>query len=340
MAKKKKEEDSSEKIGKDEIDGVLNKKFGGVFLSADYLKSQRKTVIEISPTIDMMLGGGIPSGSFVVISGKPGLGKSTLCLSFAAEAQKNGFKVYYLNVEGRLKTRDVNGIYGLDLSQDKFEIIGSVKGKILSGEEYLDILLSLVETKENCVFIVDSVSQLCSSGRHAANIADRFRDDIPLMLASLTKRVSNILPVNNNILMCITHIIANQGGMPGSATTMEASGQKIQYQADVKMKATWAEAHEVKEKQVGQLVHWECSKSAIGPPGGKCTSLLRYGIGIDKYYDLLSMCVDIGLIKKSGSWFQFPDESKFQGLENAAEALKANPDVYNQIHKSFKELIS
>ena len=61
-----------------------------------------------------------------------------------------------------------------------------------------------MHTKPGAIFILDSISQLCSHGRMTADIGDRYRDDVPLMLSSLTKRVSNILPINKSIVMNIT----------------------------------------------------------------------------------------------------------------------------------------
>jgi len=239
----------------DKVEKALEKKYGKVFLAGDNLLEIDPVIVPVSPALDMILGGGIPMGSFVVMTGKPKIGKSSLSLHFAKNAQEMGFKIYYFSIEGRLKKRDLLGVQGLKTDKENFEIIASQKGHILYAEDFLDILNSYVETKENCIFIVDSISQLCSRGRKKNDIGKKFRDDVPLLLADMTKRVSNLLPVTNNTVVCITHLIANQGGM-GRSQWNEASGQKVQYQADVKLKALWQEAYKVGEDQVGQIVHW------------------------------------------------------------------------------------
>lgn len=310
------------------------------FMTAQELIDDVKPVVNFSFNLDMILGGGIPLGSFVVVAGQKKLGKTTSILHFAANAQAKGCKVYYLDVECRIKPRDLKGIPNLDRSKDKFEIIRSNKKKILFAEDFLSITMNKLETEENCIIILDSVSQLCSNARQEGDIGDRFRDDVPLMLSTLTKRAANVLPVNNNILICITHMIANQGGK-GPALWLEASGQKIQYQADVKLKATYAEDHkDAEDKQVGQLIHWECDTAALGPPGGKTTTLLRYGEGLDDCYDLLSTCLDIGLVTKSGAWIKFHDNTQAQGKEKATQHLKNSPKLYKELQTKFKELIA
>lgn len=323
-----------------DVEKALEKKFGkDIFMAGDQLLEKELTIVPVSPALDMILGGGIPMGTFVVITGKPKLGKSSLCLHFAKNAQNMGFKVYYFSVEGRLKKRDLEGIRGLKTDKDSFEIIASQKGTILYAEDFLEILNSYITTKENCVFIVDSISQLCSKARKKNEIGDRFRDDTPLLLADMTKRISNILPVTNNILICITHLIANQGGM-GRSQWSEASGQKIQYQADIKLKGLYTEQYKTGEEQVGQIIHWECGTNALSvPPCKKAQSLLRYGYGIDCEYEILNLCIDIGLVEKGGSWITFANGEKKQGIEKARQYLVDNKDEYNNLRSQVKEMI-
>ena len=124
----------------------LTKNFGqDIIMSANSIIDRESVVIPVSPSLDIILGGGIPEGSFVVLTGQPKCGKTTTSLDFAATAQKEEYqgklktarRVYYLNVEGRLKKRDLEGIPGLDL--DRFDVIGSQQGKILHAEEYLQV---------------------------------------------------------------------------------------------------------------------------------------------------------------------------------------------------------
>lgn len=248
MAKKKTDAQDGTKIeSKFNIDD-----FKKNIVSASHIRRPKK-VITISPNLDMALGGGVPEGSFVILTGAQKLGKTTLALQLAANAQKLEFgnrKVYYADVEGRIKERDIDGIFGLDTSPENFIVIGSTEERLLYAHHYLDLALHFLKTQKNIVMIIDSVSQLCSEGRITESTGDRYRDDVPLMLASFTKQVANILPVTNNILVVITHIIANQGH--GMSPTMEASGKKIQYQGDVKMKATYQTPYLVGDKQVGQ----------------------------------------------------------------------------------------
>ena len=51
--------------------------------------------------------------------------------------------------------------------------------------------------------------------------------------------------------------------------------------------------------------------------------------------------MDLGLIKKGGSWYTFPmfDDAKAQGLENSCQLVKNIPNGYNTIYSKVKEML-
>lgn len=269
---------------------------------------------------------------------------TTMCLDFAGTAQKPEYNsdfgprhVYFMNVEGRISERDLRGIKTLNLDDTRFTCVQSEPGHILKAEEYLEILEAYIHTKPGAIFVVDSFSQLCSGSRMGSDYATRFRDDVPLMLADFTKKVSNVLPVNKCILLGITHMIANQAAVAGQSPWSEASGRKIQYQMDVKLKASYRELYPA-ENPIGQRVHWECFTSALGPPGRKGASFLRYGLGIDKVFEVVELGTDIGLFNKAGAWFTLDDGTKVQGTEKLVDYINSN-NLYEHYYTKLREML-
>jgi len=299
-------------------------------------------VIPVSPSLDIVLNGGIPEGSFVVLTGQPKCGKTTTSLDFAATAQKPEYKgelkspreVYYLNIEGRLKKRDLEGIPGLDLN--RFHVIGSRQGKILHAEEYLQIAERIINEIPGSVIIIDSYSALCTEAEITSDMDKMQRADGAKLLAKFCRKVANIIPVNKNIVIGITHLMGNPTGY--GAEFKEKSGQAIAYQTDIKLRAKsfkpWALGADT--TQIGQEIEWQVVCSALGPPGGSITSYIRYGKGIDKYTELINFAVDIGLINKGGAWYTYNNE-KFQGVEKVRQYFVDNPDKYSVLETSVKE---
>jgi recombination protein RecA len=337
----------------DDIEKQIAKDFGlDLENSTKNLLESRKAIIPVSPKADVMLGGGIPEGSFGIISGKFKLGKTSAVLKIAANAQKIPYidrqgnshqrKVYYIDVEGRIKERDLRGVNGLSLDPDKWLPIRSEEGKILTAAKFLNITEQLINAKPGCVFIIDSFGALLSDNEKDATFGDRVRSDTPLLLSQFVKRICNVIPVNNSIVLGITHQIANTGN--GPATTAEAGGNKIQFASDVKIKFThkspWTVGSGDKQTQIGQDCHAVCEWSALdGKPGSKASLKLRYGYGIDDEQEIIDLATDFGIITKKGSWYTYTDEIKGQGAEKIRDALIENPEAYKEIYNKVRKMM-
>ena len=87
------------------------------------------------------------------------------------------------------------------------------------------------------------------------------------------------------------------------------------------------------DTQIGQTVHWNIVTSAIGPPGQKVESHIRYGKGIWKEMELADLLIDFGLVGKAGAWLKLPNGEKIQGKVNFAQYLEDNPAEYQQFRK-------
>ncbi len=277
----------------------------------------------------MALGGGIKEGSWVILTGDPKCGKTTTALQIAANCQKEGRPIIYLDAEGRLKEMNLLGVDGLD--KEKMQIIHS-EDEPLSAEAFLDIAVKLVSAKENegCVCIIDSTGQ--------------------------------IVPNQRATLIIITHFIANTSGY--GASRMPDCGRKIQYQADTRMEVKSISPWVQSDRQVGQAVNWKVVCSSMGSPGTECQSWIKYGHGVDKIQELIMLGLDLGLIGKAGAWFTcefmvgFTDvvkkikpetniedteavlkAVKFQGQERLYNFLLANEEVFDILEKEIKGML-
>ena len=326
------------------------KNFGDeIILTGNALVDKNVLTIPVSPSLDIALGGGIPEGSFVVLTGQPKCGKTTTSLDFSSTAQKkeyahgsfkDGRHVYYLNIEGRLKKSDLEGIPGLDL--EKFHIIGSQQGKILHGEEYLQIAERIINEVPGCVLIIDSYSALCTEAEITSDMDKMQRADGAKLLAKFCRKVANVIPVNKNIVIGITHLMGNPTGY--GAEFKEKSGQAIAYQTDIKLRAKtfkpWTIGAE--NTQIGQEIEWQVVCSALGPPGATTTSYIRYGQGIDKCTELVNLASDLGIINKGGAWYtitSLEDKPKFQGTEKVRAFLLENSEAYSKVEVEVKTVL-
>lgn len=324
-------------------------------------------IIPVGPAIDIALGGGIKEGSWVTLTGDPKSGKTTTAMQIAANVQKMGRNVIYIDAEGRFKDMNFQ-VDGLDPEK---MLIMAPEDKPIPAEKFLEWAYMMMSHPDNygAVLIIDSISSLIPEKELDGDFSSK-RAGLPKILSIFTKKVGQLLPRQRGLVIAITHYIANTSGFGKSK--MADGGNKIQYQADTRMEiAGGGEGISAVKfwddddgKRIGQLVNWKIVCSSMGPPGGQVQSYIRYGHGIDKTQEILTLALDLGLIDKSGAWFTcsfltmfkditkeiFPDidvedegqlfksgVGKFQGQIKLYKFLSENPKLIGLLENMIKE---
>lgn len=339
MAKKEKKEaspldDFTERFGKQ-----VKADYGeGVFISGQAAIDQPQMVIPISPTLDIITSGGLREGSWFGITGNPKTTKTNLALCLAATCQRpehGSRRVYYAKVEGRLSVAHFKGIAGLDFG--RLNIIQSRKGRILTAQDYLRLCEQILREVPGAVLIMDSISSLCDEREMVGGVGTETRGAGAKVLSQWLNTMSNVVPVNDSIVIGITHMMCNTSGL--GPHYIEKATRRWHYQCDYQLRTVGKEAWVAGEKQIGFKIDWLCNASPLGPPGGKVTSYVRFGTGIDCLFEALEFGVACKLVQQNGAWYSLDFLAsdahkdlgvkaipKAQGGEAVYKLLKQNPD--------------
>jgi recombination protein RecA len=360
---------TTSKFEADSVSNSVISKYGDVVRSGtEVLESINSLeVIGVSPALDIALGGGLREGSVVVMTGDPKSGKTTTALHFAAKCQLKGKRVIYVNTEGRLSKQNFDGIKGLN--PDNIIIIESTDDRILTAEDFLNIIEYYINNDPGCLIIADSLSNMVPSCELEGEVRTGVRNALPRLLSMFFKRISGTLMKNKTMLICITHNIANTGGSPYAPSKMADCGNMLQYQAGTNMVITHRGKWQVPKdtgEHVGQIANWSIKTSnAGGRPNSTAESWIRYGIGIDEVQEVIQIACEFRLIKASGAWYtiqcavddtsnpviaKYLSENnvssvddieralKFQGSNNLCEFLTAHEDITQFVFQKIKEL--
>jgi len=100
--------------------------------------------------LNRVLGGGLVQGSFVLLGGSPGIGKSTLLMQMAGGLAKHQSKVLY-----------VSGEESMSQTGHRAQRLGVRSGLVeVSSESNLQLILALAREKKPDVVIVDSIQTI------------------------------------------------------------------------------------------------------------------------------------------------------------------------------------
>ncbi len=318
------------------------KTYEGDYLPASFILDTPKKVISVSPAVDMILSGGWPEGTIGILESVPKIGKTTLALTVAARAQEQyGKVVVYVNAENRLSQKNLNGVKGLDISPDKFKIISSQQGSILSTEDNLEKTEQALNEFPGCVVIFDSFSSLSSAEEKTKKYGKGFGGlDSRKLEGEFSRKISPLVLINNSIIIGIAHIGQNIG-KPGYSTKVS---QALLYQMDIRLSlkrdypiGDWVS----KDKVIGQRIKVNCLTSALGGPGNYCISWLKYGSGFIAAAELLEMAADLDIVERgSTGWYTFKSGKKIQGVEAGSQYLTEEPGLYKEVLQEVKSILS
>jgi RecA/RadA recombinase len=351
--KKKAAPKSTSLISKD-----LIKEFGQqAFVMGDQL--ELNPMVHVSPRIDLLLGGGIPGGSVCTIVGDPKCGKTVTALHILGKAQQVGRPVFFINVEGRIKPRDLAGIQSLD--ESKLHITRSYRDdatgqtRIFKAHEFLKVVEDTINNVPHAVIVIDSISALVTEGEMTNELNKKDRAPGATLMAKFCRRLSNTIPVNDTILIGILHFYANTSGF--GKHKLISGGTKLKYAYDVGLECKGFKY--IKEggleegRPIGQSVDWITTSTAFAPPGQRGSSMITYGTGVDELYEIVEMSIELGFVQQNKAWFcmsymedHLPADEwndgkafKIQGKEKLVNRIRENHHERELLVKDFHRMM-
>jgi recombination protein RecA len=329
MAKKEKREKENLKEAIEEI----KQRFGeGAIMK---LKEVRPASVDIISTgcvsLDLALGvGGLPRGRVVEIYGPESSGKTTVALHVIAEAQKRGGVGAFVDAEHALDPE-----YAKKIGVNVEELLISQPE---SGEEALEIVKTLVESGEVDVIVVDSVAALVPKAEIAGEMGE-FEIGLQARLMSQALRVlSSSIAKTKSIVIFLNQTRMKIGTYGKPETT--PGGLALKFYSSVRIELKRTAQIKKGDEIIGSKILAKIVKNKVAAPFKTAEFSIYYNEGISKEADLINTGLKYGVVKKSGSWLEFENKKLGQGMEQAKEFLKQNPNLAEEIRKKIFEVYS
>ena len=278
-----------------------------------------------SLTLDKALGiGGLPKGRVVEIYGPESSGKTTLALSAAAQAQKAGGTVAFVDAEHAL-----DPVYAGKLGVNVSDMLISQPD---AGEQALEITETLVRSGAVDVLIVDSVAALTPKAEIEGDMGDSHMGLQARLMSQALRKLTSFIHRSQTLVIFINQIRMKIGVMFGNPETT-TGGNALKFYSSVRLDVRRIAALKKGEEIVGNRTLVKVVKNKMAPPFRRAEFDLLYSEGISQAGELLDMALKEGAISKSGAWFHFAGEKLGQGRDAARQALKENAGLRNKIKK-------
>ncbi len=278
--------------------------------------------------LDMALGiGGLPRGRIVEIYGPESSGKTTLTLHVIAEAQKKGGMAAFIDAEHALDPS-----YAKKLGVNVDELLVSQPD---SGEQALEIAEALIRSNALDVIVIDSVAALVPRAEIEGDMGDPHMGLQARLMSQALRKLTAIIQKSNTILIFINQIRMKIGVMFGSPETT-TGGNALKFYASVRLDIRRIESLTKGDETIGNRVRVKVAKNKVAPPFRKAEFDIMFDQGISRESCLIDEGVNLGFLKKAGTWYSYGETRLGQGKENARQFLLANPQMANTLEGQIR----
>jgi len=316
----------------------LEKKYGVGTLMR--LGDKPQQVVDVISTgalnLDIALGiGGIPKGRITEIYGAEASGKTTLALHVAAECQKKGGTVAFIDVEHAL-----DPLYAKHLGVITDDLLLSQPD---GGEQALEITETLVRSSAVDLIIIDSVAALVPKQEIEGQMGDSHVGLQARLMSQALRKLTAIVSKSNTAVIFINQTRMKIGAGPYMNPETTTGGVALKFYSSVRLEVRHgANIKDVgsDSQVIGARTKVKIVKNKFAPPFKTVEFPIIFGQGISKLDIIIDMAVQRDIIKKSGSWFSYNDLKLAQGVDKTKLYLTENPKLLEEIETNLREKLN
>lgn len=313
----------------------LEKEFGkgAIMKLGDGARAPVEAISTGALSLDIAIGiGGVPRGRVVEIFGPESSGKTTLSLHIAAEAQKTGGYVAFIDAEHAMDPE-----YAKRLGVDIENLYVSQPD---SGEQALEICEKMVRTGAMDVVIVDSVAALTPKAEIDGEMGDAHMGLQARLMSQALRKLTSAISKSKTCVIFINQLREKIGVMFGNPETT-TGGRALKFYSSVRLdiRRISGALGEIKEgeSRIGFRTRVKVVKNKVAAPFRQAEFDMTFGAGISKEGCILDCGVEQNVVEKTGNWFIYKEERLGNGRDNAVATLKGNKELAQKIEKDVRQ---
>ena len=292
--------------------------------------------VEVIPSgsigLDLALGvGGYPKGRIVEIYGPESSGKTTLAIHAIAECQRNGGIAAIIDAEHAF-----DRFYAESLGVDTENLLISQPD---NGEQALEIADNLIRSGAIDILVIDSVAALTPRAEIEGEMGDSAVGMQARLMSKALRKLTSTISKTGCCCIFINQLREKIGVMFCNPETT-TGGNALKFYASIRLDIRRANQIKEGENVLGNRTKVKVVKNKLAPPFRKAEFDILYGKGISKTGEIIDMGVELGIIKKSGSWFSYEETKLGQGRDGVRQLLEDNAELCEEMESRIKASMS
>ena len=268
--------------------------------------------------------GGYPRGRVIEIFGPESSGKTTLAIHAIAEAQKAGGIAAFIDAEHAF-----DRFYAEQLGVDVENLLISQPD---SGEQALEIAEQLIRSSAVDIVVIDSVAALTPRAELEGEMGDSKVGLQARLMSQALRKLTAAISKTNTTCIFINQLREKIGVMFGNPETT-TGGNALKFYSSVRLDIRRIGSLKDGDEISGSQTRVKVVKNKVAPPFRKAEFDIIYGEGISREGEIIDLGSDLGVIKKSGSWYSYNDTRLGQGRDAAKKMIKDNPELAEELEK-------
>ena len=317
--------------------GRIQKQFGkgSIMNMADDAVEDVSVIPSGSLTLDIALGvGGYPRGRIIEIFGPESSGKTTLAIHAIAEAQKLGGIAAIIDAEHAFDPTYAQAL-GVDISRLWIS-------QPDDGEQALDIAEQLIRSSAVDILVVDSVAALTPKAEIEGEMGDT---QVGLHARLMSRAMRKITAAVSRSKTCC--IFINQlrmkissGYSPTGPSEVTTGGNALKFYSSVRLDIRAYKQIKKGDDVVGKVTSVRVVKNKVAPPFRRAEFDILFGQGINRVGEIIDAATDMGILKKSGSWYSYQGNNIGQGRDAVKELLDDNPELADEVAQQVMDQLA
>lgn len=341
MAAKKKRLGPSQKAMND-----FEKRFTKVFGETSLIRGVEDVEYEVISTgsleLDLKLGvGGFLVGSLNEIWGPDGVGKTTIALLTAVEAQRQypDKMVGWVDMEYAVDNPWVDA-HGVDRER-------WYHYQPESAEDVADAIKEMADSGLFSLIVLDSIGAMIPEVEKEKDAEQSAMGKQAGIITRMVKVINVKAHRTNTTVLMINQVRANLGY---GADTTTGGGFALKHVTTHKLKCRRSGPPKKmkidgEEVEVGHELAIKIERNRVAPPGKTANIALfnqateKYGpIGIDRTMEAFEVGARMKIIGREGAYYTLPvTGERLQGRDAAIEAMRSSPEVVDEIRRQALE---